>query len=92
VISGPSSVAAGMFSSVIPRPSSMVSRPSSMVLGASSVIDGTSFVVAGLPSVTSRWIREDHRRGSSDRDGPDGKRNARAAMHSSKHETLLDCR
>ena len=78
-----------MFSSVIPRPSSMVPVASTVIAGPSSVLLEPSFVVAGLLSMTSRWVCEDHRRGRSDRDGPDGKRNARAAVHSSKHETLL---
>jgi hypothetical protein len=37
--------------------------------------------------MTSRWVREDHRCGSSNRNGPDSKRNACATVYSSEHET-----
>ncbi len=85
VIARPS-VGSGMFLAIPARPSSMVSVMLSVVLGVSSVACGISFVIAGLPSMISRWIREDHRRGSSYGDCPDRKRNARAAVYSSKHE------
>jgi len=85
VIARPS-VGAGMFLAMPARPSSMVSVMLSVVFSASSAACGIPFVIAGLPSMTSRWIREDHRRGSSYGDCPDRKRNAGAAVYSSKHE------
>ena len=67
-------------------PCSVISGPVPLVLGPSSVTSRTSSWSSGLPFMTARWVGEDHRRGYSDRDGPDGKREARAAVNSSQHE------
>src|ERR1700722_7286139 len=84
---GPSTMIAGP-SSVVAGPSSMVPGPSSAIPGPSSMLIEPSFVVLRLSPVTSRLVCEDHRRGSGHRDGPDSKRNACAAVHSSKHRNL----